>query len=144
MRAIEAIGWLLVVGAVGTAARGAPAQTTGHQNPPLVIQSVEGRDLFEFYCATCHGRDGTGGGPVAPALKTAPPDLTLIARRHGGGFPRAWVEEFVTKDGAAAPTHGTYDMPVWGPVFRGLDPSDTRAAIRIANVVKYIESLQKK
>jgi hypothetical protein len=35
-------------------------------------------------------------------------------------------------------------MPVWGPVFRGLDPSDTRAAIRIANVVKYIESLQKK
>ncbi|MBI3403035.1 MAG: cytochrome c [Acidobacteria bacterium] len=119
------------------------AQTTGRQNPPLTIQSVAGRDIFEFYCAPCHGRDGRGAGPVVPALKTAPPDLTLIARRHGGAFPRAWVEAFVTHDGAATtPAHGSEDMPVWGPVFRGLDPSDTRAAIRIANVVKYVEALQ--
>jgi mono/diheme cytochrome c family protein len=145
MRAIRAFGWLIMVGALGGTASGVLAQTTGHQNPPLVIQSVEGRDLFEFYCATCHGRDGTGGGPVVPALKAAPPDLTLIARRHGGVFPRAWVEHFVTHDGAVAtPAHGSEDMPVWGPVFRGLDPSDTRAAIRIANVVKYVESLQVK
>jgi mono/diheme cytochrome c family protein len=145
MRTSEAIGLSLIVGALVGAAIGVRAQTTGHQNPPLVIQSVEGGDLFEFYCASCHGRDGTGNGPLAPALKNAPPDLTLIASRHGGVFPRAWVESFVMHDGTqTAPAHGSEDMPVWGSVFRGLDPSDARAAIRIANVVMYVESIQKK
>lgn len=121
------------------------AQTTGPRNPPLVIRSLAGRDLFEFYCAMCHGRDGKGNGPVVAALKVPPPDLTLIARRSGGSFPRQRVEEFVTNGGAVlAPAHGTSDMPVWGPVFRGLDPSDTRVKVRIANVVEYIESIQVK
>lgn len=121
------------------------AQTTGRQNPPLVIRSLTGRDLFAFYCATCHGRDGTGNGPVANALKVPPPDLTLLARRSGGAFPRQRVESFVTNDGDARTTsHGTAEMPVWGPVFRGLDPSDTLAKIRIANVVTYLESIQAK
>jgi hypothetical protein len=35
-------------------------------------------------------------------------------------------------------------MPVWGPIFRGLDPSDTRVNVRIANLVGYIESIQLK
>jgi mono/diheme cytochrome c family protein len=137
----------MVLGVLAAAWAGARAgavfaQTTGPGNPPLVIQSVEGRDTFEFYCATCHGRDGRGAGPVVAALTIAPPDLTLVARRHGGAFPRAWVEAFVTHDDTVTPAHGTKDMPVWGPVFRGLDPSDTRTAIRIANVVKYVESFQ--
>ena len=33
-------------------------------------------------------------------------------------------------------------MPVWGPTFLALEPSDTRVKIRIANVVTYIESIQ--
>ena len=41
---------------------GALAQTTGPRMPPLTIPSLAGRDLFEFYCATCHGRDGSGHG----------------------------------------------------------------------------------
>ena len=39
---------------------------------------MAGRDLFESYCATCHGRDGKGAGPVAGALKTPPADLTAL------------------------------------------------------------------
>lgn len=140
MRTSPALAFLLAVSMVAIAAR---AQTTGRSNPPLVIASVEGRDVFEFYCAPCHGRDGRGGGPVAPALKVAPPDLTLIARRHGGAYPGAWVDAFVAHDVAAAtPAHGTREMPVWGPVFRGLDPSDALASARVANIVRYIESLQ--
>jgi mono/diheme cytochrome c family protein len=123
----------------------APAQTGGPPRPPLVIQSTVGRDLFEFYCATCHGRDGKGDGPVVAALKTPPPDLTLLARHHGGAFPRQRVEAFVTNDGGVlAAAHGTSEMPVWGPVFRGLDPSDTLTRVRISNVVDYIESIQAK
>ena len=143
MRASVVCGFAMsmIVGA----AIAALAQTTGHQNPPLVIQSLAGRDLFDFYCATCHGRDARGNGPVVAALKAPPPDLTLLARHNSGAFPRARVEAFVTNDGGVlAPAHGTADMPVWGPVFRGLDPSDTLVKVRIANVVAYIESLQEK
>jgi len=130
---------------VAGSALGAVAQTAGSPNPPLVIRSLAGRDLFEFYCAPCHGRDGHGNGPVAAALEIAPPDLTLLARRNGGTFARQRVEAFVTNDGAAlAQAHGTAEMPVWGPVFRGLDPSDAMVKVRLANVVKYIESIQVK
>lgn len=79
------------------------------------------------------------------ALKTAPPDLRRLARDNRGVFPRQRVEEFVTNgDGAPAAAHGTTDMPVWGPVFRGLIPSDTSVKVRIANVVRYLESIQTK
>lgn len=123
----------------------ASGQTTGPQKPPLVIASMYGRDLFEFYCAPCHGRDGKGSGPVVPALRTRPSDLTTIARRNGGTFPKARVESFVT--GVAdrlTPAHGSKEMPVWGPVFRGLDPRDTANKVRISNIVSYIETIQSK
>jgi mono/diheme cytochrome c family protein len=119
------------------------AQTTGPKNPPLVIASMYGRDLFEFYCASCHGRDGKGGGPAAAALKAPPADLTALARQNGGTFPRARVEAFVTgNEDQPAPAHGSRAMPVWGPIFKGLDPHDTANKRRIANIVDYIESLQ--
>jgi mono/diheme cytochrome c family protein len=122
------------------------AQTTGRQNPPLTIPSLAGRDLFEFYCATCHGRDGKGHGPVAPALAAPPSDLTTLARRHGGVFPRARVEGFMRHDGDAPPqaAHGSQEMPIWGPIFRGLDASDTRVRVRIGNVIAYLESIQER
>ena len=122
---------------------GASAQTTGPRMPPLVIHSFAGRDLFDFYCATCHGHDAKGQGPVAPALRVPPPDLTRLARDNGGAFPRQRVAMFVTHSRPVpAPAHGTSDMPVWGPVFRGLDPSDALVKLRIANVVDYIASMQ--
>ncbi len=120
-------------------------QTTGQRNPPLVIASMSGRDLFEFYCASCHGRDGKGGGPVVPSLKSLPPDLTTIARRNGGKFPRDRVESLVAGDREWSTTvHGSKEMPVWGPIFRGLDASDTMNKVRIANIVGHIEAMQAK
>ena len=129
-------GVLLGVSALG--------QTAARPNPPLVISSMYGRDLFEFYCASCHGRDGKGSGPVASALKNPPPDLTTIARRNGGTFPRARVESFVTGGDRLVSAHGSNEMPVWGPIFRGLDPSDTTNKVRIVNLVGHIESIQAK
>jgi mono/diheme cytochrome c family protein len=124
---------------------GAFGQTTGPRLPPLAIPSLMGRDLFEFYCATCHGRDGKGNGPVAAALKVPPSDLTRLARDNGGAFPRERVAALLTQEQRVlAPAHGTSDMPVWGPVFRGLDPSDTLVKVRIDNVLDYIASMQAK
>ncbi len=120
-------------------------QTTAPRNPPLVISSMSGRDLFEFYCASCHGRDGKGGGPVVSSLKSPPPDLTTIAQRSGGTFPRARVESLVAGDREWVTTvHGSREMPVWGPIFRGLDPRDTMNKVRIANIVRHIEAMQAK
>jgi mono/diheme cytochrome c family protein len=121
------------------------AQTTGSSNPPLVIRSLSGEELYRFYCATCHGPSGRGDGPVAVALKEAPPDLRLLAHRNGGAFPSQRVEALVANDGALRPpAHGSLDMPVWGPIFRGLDASDVMTTIRLTNIVQYLESIQAK
>jgi hypothetical protein len=42
-----------------------------------------------------------------------------------------------------APAHGSLDMPIWGPVFRNAR-GDAAAAVRLANLVKFLESLQQK
>jgi hypothetical protein len=134
---------LLLTTALGLGVR-SWARQTARGTAPLVIDSLYAPDVFRFYCAPCHGLDGRGDGPVAVALKSLPPDLTEIARRNGGVFPKARVEAFVTNRGDPSPAHGTMDMPVWGPTFRSLDPSDARVKVRIANLVAYIESIQAK
>ena len=123
---------------------GFAGQQTGRTPPPLLIPSMVGADLFRFYCATCHGREGKGDGPVASALNRRPPDLTTIARRNGGRFPADRVEAFVTGDREPTLAHGSADMPVWGPIFQALDTQDRMNRIRIENVVAFIESIQAK
>jgi mono/diheme cytochrome c family protein len=136
---------LAAIFAAALAALGSAATLAQTQSPPpLVIDSMAGRDLFQFYCATCHGPDGRGKGPVGAALKTPPADLTKIAERRGGAFPRAEIAGFVSEGPVLIPAHGTVDMPVWGPIFRGLDSSEARARIRIDNLVSYLESIQTK
>jgi mono/diheme cytochrome c family protein len=112
------------------------------QTPTLALESLTGRDSFDRYCASCHGADGRGGGPVASVLKTRPPDLTTLARREGGTFPRERVAAFVEGTERLSLTHGSGDMPVWGRVLRGLESSDARIRVRLANLVAYVESLQ--
>jgi mono/diheme cytochrome c family protein len=122
----------------------AQGQATAHKPPPLVLQSMAGRDLFDFYCAPCHGRDGKGHGPIARALTSAPADLTAIAAANSGIFPREDVRAMIVGERALVPAHGEQNMPVWGPIFRGLDPNDTRNRTRVSNIVAYITSLQSK
>jgi mono/diheme cytochrome c family protein len=141
---LRSLAVVLLAGGFGLCVPGFAQQTT-RENPPLVIDSLYGPDVFTFYCAPCHGRDGKGSGPVAIALKSRPPDLTQIARHNGGTFPTRRVEDYVTNgDVKPIPAHGTAAMPVWGPTFRSLDPSDARVKVRISNLVAYIESIQAK
>ena len=119
-------------------------QRSTNQPPPLIIPSLYGRDIYQFYCSSCHGRDGRGDGPVGAALKTPPADLTMLSHRNGGTFPRQEVEAFVINGRPEVVAHGSSDMPVWGYTFRGLETDDALVKIRIENVVKYIESIQVK
>ena len=110
--------------------------------PSLLRPSLAGNDNFSSYCAPCHGRDGRGDGPVAPALTTRPADLTTLALRNNGVFPSASVREFVTHGKPDIVAHGTSAMPIWGPTFRSLEASDKLVSIRITNIVTYLESIQ--
>ena len=107
-------------------------------------QSLTGQKLYASYCAVCHGADAKGGGSFTPQLKFPPPDLTRIAKRNGGTFPRMHVAEVI--DGEfRKPAHGSSDMPVWGPIFRSVAHGrHDSAQRRINRLVKYLESLQQK
>lgn len=85
---------------------------------PAVAQDAgEGQQLFATFCATCHGTDATGGGPMAEMLAIAPPDLTALAARNGGVFP---VEQVVfTIDGRDLLTAHGGPMPLFGAFFEG-------------------------
>jgi mono/diheme cytochrome c family protein len=122
----------------------AKSAQTGRRSPTptMAIESLTGRHSFDHYCASCHGADGRGGGTVGSVLRNRPTDLTTLARRNGGTFPRERVAAFVEGTQRLSLTHGSGDMPVWGKVLRGLESSDARIRVRLANLVAYVESLQ--
>jgi mono/diheme cytochrome c family protein len=109
--------------------------------PPVLLESLAGSDSFARYCAPCHGESGRGDGPVAAALKEPPADLTSLARRNDGRFPRDRVRAYVAGSGRPVPAHGSSEMPVWGPLFSTFE-SDARTKARLENLVDYIERMQ--
>jgi hypothetical protein len=128
---------------IGYPALAGAEQKTSTGVPPLIVESMYGPDLYRHYCATCHGKDATGNGPAAAALKVPPPDLTVLARQHGNTFPAVEVEAII-RGGTAVAAHGSLEMPIWGPIFRALDPSDARVKARIAVLVSHLASIQQK
>lgn len=101
---------------------------------------AEGRKLFMKHCASCHGEDAKGQGPVAPTLKTWPTDLTQIPLENGK-FPAYKIEERIGGEQMSA-VHGTREMPVWGSIFR--QKGEGTMKLDLYNLVKYIESIQHK
>jgi mono/diheme cytochrome c family protein len=83
-------------------------------NYPAGAQDVDaGKTEYQSFCATCHGVDGKGAGPISPLLKVAPPDLTVLAKKNDGVFPFSSVYKVI--DGRQAiVAHGSRDMPIWG------------------------------
>ena len=140
VRRLAVVTLVAFAGATVMAAGG--QRSTADKAPSLLTSSLAGADNFRSYCAPCHGRDGKGHGPVASALTTPPADLTKLASRNSGVFPRARVQEFVTHGTPEIAAHGSSAMPVWGPTFRSLETSDKLVTIRIANVIAYLESIQ--
>ena len=122
---------------------------TGHEKqikrePIQTSNASSGGDMFKQYCAACHGKDGKGDGPAASELKTAPADLTTLAKRNGGTFPTAHVMD-VLRNGVKAHAHGTSDMPTWGPLFQTVSSHDQGIVnMRISNLTSYLKSLQVK
>jgi mono/diheme cytochrome c family protein len=110
------------------------------------LSGYSGAQLYQRFCASCHGADGLGDGPVASSLKVMVPDLAHLAKRHGGTFPSEQVRRII--DGLETrPPHGPRDMPVWGLEFRAAAADDPQASVRadelITKLVKFLRSIQR-
>jgi mono/diheme cytochrome c family protein len=108
-----------------------------------LIPSLKGPDLFRAYCASCHGADGKGNGPVTPALNTKPTDLTLINEKNGGNFPAKRVRRIIEGDDQIL-AHGSREMPIWGAIFHQVERDRDFGEIRLQNLINYLESIQQK
>jgi mono/diheme cytochrome c family protein len=110
------------------------------------VNPTDGKQMYSSYCAPCHGTDGRGTGPVAGALKSPPTDLTTLAKTHNGKYPDSHVVA-VLQFGSELAAHGTVQMPVWGPVLGKISSNvnkTTESQLRIANLSRYLQSIQAK
>jgi mono/diheme cytochrome c family protein len=110
------------------------------------LAGYSGAELYRSYCASCHGVEAQGDGPVASSLRVEVPDLTRIAHRHGGRFPADQVRRII--DGRTTlPPHGTRTMPVWGQAFRAAGAEGSQTAAQpdrlIELLVEYLRSIQR-
>jgi mono/diheme cytochrome c family protein len=137
---------ITLIAAVAFAAAGYGAQSSGSDQKVVIpaprTAPVDGKAMYVNYCAPCHGVDGKGNGPVAAALKQQPVDLTVLAHNNGGKFPSMHVAG-VLEGGSTIPSHGTRQMPVWGPIFGSMDQGSTQEkTIRINNLTAYLRTIQ--
>ena len=120
-----------------------------------------GKAEFQSSCASCHGADGKGKGPVSEQLKVPPPDLTVLTKNNNGVFPTNAVYETIYGS-KTIPAHGTREMPIWGerfnpimnyphiidPTYDALDPNrESREVVvrtRILAVIDYLGRIQQK
>lgn len=117
---------------------------------PATWQQValdDGGELYRELCASCHGADGRGRGPAAPALNKPVPNLRTLAKQNDGVFPWDRVVEAVSGENRVV-SHGSVEMPVWGQVFTNMRPDwkparrDAFAQQRVYNLTTYIQSIQ--
>lgn len=123
---------VLILGAAAVVA--VAAAPPGTPSKELKVETApSGGSVYRSYCASCHGQDGKGGGPVADALRMRPSDLTTLKQRNKGEFPTYRLKKML--DGSdELPAHGSRRMPVWGP---GLGPDRAKA------LIQHLESMQK-
>jgi mono/diheme cytochrome c family protein len=111
-------------------------------------------------CASCHGPEGRGDGPVAKSLKRTPADLTKLSQANKGVFPFSRIYDVI--DGRfEVETHGKREMPVWGQLYQPTIPwgsaqttittpylstalGELFVRARILALVEYISTLQGK
>lgn len=87
--------------------------------PVTAGSHVDGRTLYLERCATCHGEDADGRGPMAALLTVPVPGLTGLAAGNGGDFPL--LDVIAVIDGRVRPEGhgGPAPMPVFGPILGG-------------------------
>jgi mono/diheme cytochrome c family protein len=107
---------------------------------------IDGPTAYLNNCASCHGGDGRGNGPAARGLDVAPADLTQIAARNGGVFPRDAVMSKI--DGYQIGAHPQRVMPEFGAgdlgetVIVENDGLGMPVPLKLLLLTDYLESIQ--
>ena len=145
MKFISVAAALAMVVTLTIAQQPAPSKGAVVKHVPITnTPSNSGKDMYNNYCAVCHGKDGKGAGPAASAMKTPPTDLTVLAKNAGGKYPASHVAA-VIRGQATTAAHGSQDMPVWGPLFSSISQGhEGQVQQRITNLVNYVDTLQAK
>lgn len=140
-RALRAAVLVLVAAVASFVVRGGSAQFDA-----VTLDDYSGAELFERFCAACHGSGARGNGPVASSLNVLVPDLTTISSRYGE-FPATLIRDVIDGRGIDMRAHGTRTMPVWGYEFWVEEGGDVVAqtSVRdaIAKLVEYLRSIQR-
>jgi hypothetical protein len=111
------------------------------------IPEYDGAMLFQGYCASCHGPDGRGDGPIAGSFDINMEDLRTIRTRNDGVFDRQALRTMI-EGSTLRLVHGSPDMPVWGWVFyreewrMGEKRPRVFADARIDALLDHLESIQ--
>ncbi|HLZ42810.1 MAG TPA: cytochrome c [Candidatus Sulfotelmatobacter sp.] len=145
MKFISFVAILAMISAFAVAQQAPDQAAPAVKHVPITHSPANsGKAMFNDYCAVCHGKDATGNGPAASAMKTPPTNLTTLAKKNDGKYPAAHVAA-VIRGQAGTPSHGSQDMPVWGPLFSSIDQGrQGQVQQRIANLVTYVEGIQAK
>jgi len=57
-------------------------------------------------------------------------------------FPAARVRRIIAGDDVSV-SHGSREMPIWGPIFHQIENDQDLGYVRLQNVTEYLISLQK-
>src|ERR1035438_5943090 len=107
---------------------------------PTPTGSLDGKSLYQEFCAVCHGKDGKGGGPAAGALKQSPGDLTQISHQNNGRFPDTKIFAILKGERSIA-AHGSAEMPTWGKAFGDMNVNPDVGLGRLNALVMYLEEI---
>lgn len=117
--------------------------------PARSIDSMDGADLYDAYCASCHGKDLKGFGPAWRFTHAAPVDLTTCAAGHTTQASRiahivATMEAGHSNLGHDSSNRDAVDMPDWAPLFRAMSPthSSAEATLRLSSIARYLAARQ--
>lgn len=141
----------LSAGACLAWSQGPTRSQTPQQAPTVKIKMVPitrlpvdaGKEMYNSYCASCHGENGKGNGAAAPALSKVVPDLTLLASQNGGQYPKYKVPIALSKFSESHYAGTRSEMPDWYRSFVSLDSTcPFKADLRARNISKHIETLQ--
>lgn len=141
---VAAAASVVVLAGAGTPKKNGEDQPALNPDTTHLIESMDGVALYKAYCATCHGTDGKGIGPMTEWLRIKSPDLTRLSIREGGKFPLVRVQRIIAGEENITAGHGTREMPVWGPVFSQIAWDQDLGRIRVYNLAKYLEKIQEK
>lgn len=112
-----------------------------------VVVLTNGQREYHAYCATCHGAQGKGDGPMTTILTVVPADLTQLRKKNKGEFP-SWRIYKIIDGRDLVRGHGARNMPVWGAYFLSEEGGgyldEDRVIGRILALVYYLQSIQEK